>query len=273
MLMQYLLDLGMGGGQTALAYSAPSIRPSGTTFAQFQAGGATGHLERLIAAQLATSAPTSAHTWTATGGGSSGGLLAAGTYYSVLTETNGIGETTAGPQSTQITVSAGNQPQITFATIQIGNTSRNIYLGAVNGPSGGPYRLYTSGITSSTYVLGSAAPFNSFAVNPPTINTTGLTYTDANGITHNRSLEFLRELERKAPPKFYAMIRAVIDEFAGGEPMPWNQTMQAIRDSHTALALLTTWCNEVGTIVSANAGTFNSAATGIGGRRPVRTWP
>ena len=35
----------------------------------------------------------------ANGGGASGGLLAAGTYYFVVTETNGFGETTAGPVS------------------------------------------------------------------------------------------------------------------------------------------------------------------------------
>jgi hypothetical protein len=207
------------------------------------------------------------------GGGSSNGKLAAGTYSSVVTETNGVGETTPGPQSSQITVSSGNQPQITFAALQPGNTARNVYLGAVNGPSGGPYTLYASGITASTYTLSLAAPVNSSAVNPPAVNSTGLTFVDANGNTHNRPLEFLRDLERKVPPKVYAMLRAAIDDFAGGEPMAWNQSLQAIRDSHTAIALLAAWCNEVGTIVSANPGTFNSAATGIGGHRPVRTWP
>jgi len=271
--MQYMLDFGMGGGQAVRAYTAPYVIPSGTTFAQFQAGGATGHLERLIAAQHATSAPTAAHTWTAAGGGATGGLLAAGTYYSVVTESNGFGETTPGPQSAQITVSAGNQPQINFAALQAGNTARNVYLGAPNGSSGGPYALYAAGIATATYTLRMAAPTNSVAVNPPTVNSTGLSFVDANGITHNRPLEFLRELERKAPPKFYAMLRSLIDDFAGGEPMAWNQTMQSLRDTHTALAILAAWCSEVGAIVSANPGTFNSAATGIGGRRPVRTWP
>jgi len=273
MLLPYLLDIGMGGGGAIQAYIPPNISPSGTSFTQFQVGGATGHLERLIAAQTATLAPTVAHTWASSGGGSAGGLLTAGTYYSVVTETNGIGETTPGPQSTPITVSTGNQPQITFAALQPGNTVRNVYLGAPGGPSGGPYTLYASGITALSYTLSLAAPVNSSAVNPPTVNTTGLTFSDANGNTRNRSLEFLREFERKVPPKVYAMLRQVIDEFNGGEPMSWSGTLHAIRDSHTALALLAAWCNEVGTIVSANPGTFNSAPTGVGGRRPVRTWP
>ena len=74
-----------------MSYTAPSVTASGTTFAQFQAGGASGHLELLIAAQAATAAPTAAPTLSETG---SGGSLTAATYYAVVTESNGFGETT-----------------------------------------------------------------------------------------------------------------------------------------------------------------------------------
>src|SRR5262249_22977883 len=109
-----------------MAYSNPSVTASGTSFAQFQAGGLSGQLERLITAAAATLAPTVAHTWNATGGGASGGLLAAGTYYSVVTESNGYGETTAGPESSQITVASTNIPRITFQSLKSGNISRNV---------------------------------------------------------------------------------------------------------------------------------------------------
>ncbi len=58
-----------------MSYTAPTVVASGTTFAQFQSGGASGHLELLIAAQAATLAPTVAATLSQTG---SGGSLAGG---------------------------------------------------------------------------------------------------------------------------------------------------------------------------------------------------
>src|SRR5947209_6026650 len=122
-----------------MGYTSPNVIASGTTFAQFQAGGVSGHLERLIAAQAATLAPTAAPT--ATGGGSIGGLLAAGTYYLVFTESNGFGETTKSPESAQLTVGATNIPRVTFPSLKTGNLARRLYLGARNGPTGGPYML------------------------------------------------------------------------------------------------------------------------------------
>ena len=105
-----------------MAYTSPSITPSGTTFAQFQAGGASGILERLIAANFAGTAAPGVPTISATGGGTTGGNLAAGTYYVKVTESNGLGETTASPE-VSVTIAAGNIPQVTFAALQAGNTS------------------------------------------------------------------------------------------------------------------------------------------------------
>ena len=259
-----------------MAYSAPSITASGTTFAQFQAGGVSGHLEKLITANLGpTAAPTVAHTISATGGGSTGGSLAAGTYYSVVTETNGIGETTVGPEASQLTVGAGNKPRITFQTLKTGNVARNVYLGAVGGPSGGPYYLYAANVTASTYDMVSAVPSNSYAVQPPTVNSTGLTHTDANKITHPEPLAWLRAAERDngAFGQLYRYLRTLVAGFNRGDPMTFPGVIQKLRHAHIVFALMNTLCTEMGTLIDANPGTLTTAPTGVGGRVSIRTWP
>ena len=175
-----------------MAYISPSIAPSGTTFAQFQAGGASGQLERLIAANLSGTAAPSAPTLSSDGRRHSGGNLAAGTYYVKVTETNGIGETTASAEAS-VTIAAGNIPQVTFAALQTGNTARNVYVGTA---SGGEV-LYASGITAGTYNLSAAIPTNSYAVPVPTVNTTGLISTNAStGVVGNQKIAGLRAARR-----------------------------------------------------------------------------
>jgi hypothetical protein len=257
-----------------MSYANPSITASGATFANFQARGFSGHLEQLIAAQAATLAPTVAHTWNATGGGASGGLLAAGTYYSVVTETNGIGETTAGPESSQITVAATNIPRITFQSLKSGNTARNVYIGAAGGSSGGPYTLYATGITTATYDLSVAAPSNSFAVAPPTVNSTGLSYSLGGTLgTQNQPLSLVRSGERGDLQQLYRFLAMVLLEFNSGRPVTFQGLMSKFRHAHTAFALLATACQEIGVLIDANPGTLGTAATPIGGRKTVRTWP
>lgn len=256
-----------------MAYAAPSITASGTTFAQFQAGGVSGHLEKLIAAQGATLAPTVAHTWTATGGGSTLGLLAAGTYYSVVTETNGWGETTIGPESGQITVSAGNKPRITFAALKSGNTARNVYIGAVNGTTGGPYKLYATGITASTYDLLVAAPTNSYAVSAPLSNSTGVTYVDSRGVTHNDFLSFIRQLERDTGFRAYKWLRDNITNFNQGNPVTFLSTIEKLHKVHAVFAVMSTLCSEMGTLIDSNPGTITNTTTTIGTSSMARTQP
>jgi hypothetical protein len=256
-----------------MSYTAPSITASGTTFAQFQAGGASGHLEKLIAAQAATVAPTSAATATATGGGSTGGLLAAGAYYFVFTESNGIGETTKSPEGSQLTVGSTNQPQFTFPSLKTGNVSRNLYLGALNGSSGGPYALYASGITTGTFVASVAAPTNSYAVAPPTVNTTGLTYADSNGNTHSKKLELMRAAKDGNLEDAYRYLRQAIYDFNRGNPMTFSSAVMRIRDAHFVFATLATLCAEMGTLVDANPGTIGLKTDTIGLTVNKRTWP
>jgi hypothetical protein len=251
-----------------MAYTNPSITASGATFAQFQAGGLTGQVEKLVTAAAATADPTTAATWTNTGGGSSGGLLAAGTYYGVITESNGIGETKISSEQTQITVSAGNIPRITFAALKTGNTSRNVYIGAKNGSTGGPYTLYATGITAATYDLSIAAPTNSYAVNPPTVNTTGLT----SSVT-NKPLELIRAAKQGNLEDVYRYLAKALTEFNRGQPVTFNGILAKVRHAHTAFAMLATACAEIGTLMDANPGTLSSQATPIGGQRVIRTWP
>jgi hypothetical protein len=256
-----------------MSYTAPTVVASGTTFAQFQAGGASGHLEKLITAQAATVAPTAAPTATATGGGSSGGALAAGTYYFVHTESNGFGETTASPQGSQLTVAAGNQPQFTFPSLQTGNASRNLYLGALNGSTGGPYYLYASGITTTTYTAAATVPVNSYAMSPPTANTTGFTYTDSNKNVHSKRLELIRSCKDGNLEDAFRYLRQVIYDFNHGNAMSFGGTISRLRDAHAVFAMLSTLCSEMGTLIDANAGTLGTTINQIGNTAGKRTWP
>jgi hypothetical protein len=94
-----------------MSYVSPNILPSGTTFAQFQAGGSSGHLERLIAANAAgTSNPTVAATVSANGGGTVGGQFAPGSYYVNFTESDGYGETLPSAEAGPFTVTPQSPP-------------------------------------------------------------------------------------------------------------------------------------------------------------------
>lgn len=251
-----------------MAYIAPTIKPSGTTFAQFQAAGATGQLERLIAANFSgTSAPT-APTVNATGGGT-GGSLAAGTYYVRVTETNGIGETLPSTEAT-FTIGAGNIPELTFAALQSGNTARNVYVGTASGAE----TLYATGITASTYNLSAAQPTNSFAVAPPTANSTGLVSVDSNAaITGNAKMQALRACERTKLQSVWDGLANTIDQFNRGEPGSFASMVAKLRDAHTVFAMMAQLCDEMGTLIDTNPGTFHNVPTSIGGMKTVRQWP
>ncbi len=217
----------------------------------------------MIALQVATAAPTVAATASATGGGASGGALVAGTYYFVVTESNGKGETTAGPESSQLTVSATNIPRVTFQTLKTGNTARNLYVGAVGGSAGGPYTCYVRGVTAATYDMAVAAPITSDATAPPTVNTTGLS---------TRQIQSLRAGERGDLERVYRDLRVIVRAYTAGQPVPLPETLTHLRESHLTFAALATLCAEIGTLITANPGTIGPATTGTGAPIAVRTW-
>jgi hypothetical protein len=244
-----------------MAYISPSITPSGTTFAQFQTGGASRQLETLIAANLnGTASPSSAPTVSVSG---SGGLLVAGTYYLKITETNGIGETTASPESPPFTVTAGQVPIVTFPALQAGNTARNVYLTPAGGASGKEV-LYATGIAASTYNLSYEAPSNSYAVAPPTTNTTILTST---------KLQLLRCLKTGQFQKAWDFLHQILTVYNQGDPASYRDITTKLHDAHTVFALLNQLCSEAGTLIDANPGHIASVSTGIGGMKSQRTWP
>jgi hypothetical protein len=250
-----------------MAYTSPSITASGTTFAQLVSGGLSGHLERLIAAQSATAAPTSAPTLAASG---SGNTLPAATYYVVITESNGIGETTASPVSSSQAVTSGQKLTVTFPTLKSGNIARRVYVGTA---SAGPFTLAATGITAASLDITAPLPTNSYAVNPPTVNNTGLTYTASTGVGINAPLALLRGAKTGNLQDAYRMLREVVANFTRGEPVNWEGEMMKLRHAHTVFAALNTVCAEIGTLLDANPGTLATAATGIGNRKAVRTQP
>lgn len=242
-----------------MSYTSPSVIASGITFAQLQAGGPSGHLNKLITANTAnTSAPSAAPTLAASG---SLATLPAATYFVQVTETNGIGETTPSPVSSGQVVTFGQNLVVTPPALQSGNTARYVYVGTA---SGGPFTLAVTGTSTSTVTISAPLPSNSYAVNPPTSNTTGLT---------NAKLQLLKYCETGQFEKVWNFIHQVETNFNQGEPAAFNSVVTKFRDVHTAFAMMATMCAEAGALLDANPGHLTTAATPIGGRASVRVWP
>jgi hypothetical protein len=117
--------------------------------------------------------PNTQATVNATGGGSTGGSLGAGTYQVYYTLLNAAGlESTVGQSlSTTFTVATGNQPQVTFPALPTGIASYNLY--CTDTTQANP-RLYATGITGTTYTMSAALPtFNTTNRPPPILNQLG----------------------------------------------------------------------------------------------------
>lgn len=247
-----------------MAYASPVVAPSGATFAQFQAGGASGQLNLLIAANSAgTAAPTAAPTVSATGGGATGGLLAPGVYSCAFTETNGFGETTASPPSASFTVTAGDIPQATFPALKPGNIARSLYLTPAGGAASTAV-LYARDAAASTLNLAAAAPAANYACNPPT----------SNGTTWGaKQFELAKDAKSDHLERVFERLRTLVAAFNHGEPVPHAALLANFRQVHGALALLNQLCSEVGALIDANPGRVSNQPTGIGGLTPRRTQP
>jgi len=257
-----------------VAYTSPSITPSGTTWAQYKAGGLVAILINLIAANKAATAAPTAATVSATGGGSTGGLLAAGVYRIAVSESDGIGETTATETAGTFTVAAGNIPQVTFAALQAGNVSRNVYLSPAGGASGSELR-YATGITAGTFNLAVAAPTNSFAGAPPTVNSTAFSYTNpTTGEVTNAVLSYADFWRQKgALDRIWQDSVKRSSNFAGGEPVTFAAAVTKLRHSHTIWAMIAQAHAEEGALIDANAGTLAPGTNPITVARVRRSWP
>lgn len=122
--------------------------------------------------EVSISNPQDAPSVNPTGGGSSGGALAVGTYCAAFTWSNGTQETKRSPFSLPFTVAAGDIPQLTMpATLPTGVTKYNVYLTDVTGETG----------TEVFYLAGTAPTLNftiaaSGALSPPTFNGLSVTF-------------------------------------------------------------------------------------------------
>lgn len=95
-----------------------------------------------------------------TGGGSSGGSLAAGTYYIQYTFVGPFGETWGsashtGASPVSFSIVAGNIPRVTLPALPAGATGINIYLTQPGGAAG-TETLYASNITTTTFNMSAA---------------------------------------------------------------------------------------------------------------------
>ncbi len=121
----------------ANTYEIPTLQASGGSFASLKTYGLAGQLEALITQNaIAPVAPTVAPPTSATAGGAAGGAIAPGTYYVEVTETNGIGETTASPESTIMTVSRQANPTVAATAAATGGGATGGLLAA------GTYYVY-----------------------------------------------------------------------------------------------------------------------------------
>lgn len=248
-----------------MSYISPSVTSSGlTTLAQYSAAGVNGLLEALISANFAANAVPANPTITATGGGTTGGNLPAGTVYVKVTETDGSGETTPSGE-VNVAVSAGNIPQVTFAALKPGNTARNVYAGMASGAE----VLYATGVTTATYNLSAAIPTNSWSqVTPPTVNSTGIV-SDGNPA----KMQAIRAIEKGNFRLIWDNLQAMVSDFNRGDPMSFMSATQKLRNVHMAVALFNQLLTEVGTYIDANPGTLRTTTTGIGNAKLTRSWP
>ena len=118
--------------------------------------------------EVSVVSPLQAPSVNPTGGGSSGGSLAAGTYRVAYTWSNGTYETRRSPFSAPFTVAAGDIPQVTIPiAIPAAATSFNIYI-TNNVGDAGSETLYKTGNTGTTANLSIATPAG--PTPPPTNN-------------------------------------------------------------------------------------------------------
>lgn len=147
--------------------------------------------------------PTTVLTVNPTGGGASGGVVAAGHYRFSYTAYNIWGQTLAGGESADVTVAATNIPRVTFPAIPGGTTGYKLYMSdvSVGAVSAGATKKYFNKITSGTTLDLNSASWNegtqSFA-NAPAVPTANLTAGHA-----PRTLRLANEILTLSDPSWY----------------------------------------------------------------------
>ncbi len=123
------------------------------------------------------SKPGNAPTISVTGGGSTGGLLAAGTYFVRYSFYGPFGETWASAAGT-FTSASGNIPRVTIPALPTGATAAKIYLSPVGGTAL-QCTLYATAVAPTTYDLATAYATGGAAYPADVTQTSGT----VNGVT------------------------------------------------------------------------------------------
>lgn len=228
-------------------YVASAVATSGATLTTLQAGGLQGLINSIIAANVALANPSVQATVSATGGGSSGGLLPAGTYYCSYTFLGPGGETTVGTsESASFTISSGNKPQVSLPAVPSGGRSINLYLTAVGGAVG-TETLYATGITGTTFNMIYAAGTDVTGPAPPTTNTTGLA-----SLT-----QMLHAPLNFQPERVFLKLSEHVTSFIQGDGTSYAQVLKQIRDYTDIFQAYKQVLDDFGTIVAAHPGTLS----------------
>lgn len=240
-------------------YVSPTIVASGTTFAQLQAGGLSAMVDKFIGTNVALSAKA-APTVSATGGGASGGLLAAATYTFRFTEVTGFGEGPVSATSSATVVGATNIPRVTMAALSAGASSRNLYIA-----TGGAEVLYATGITTTTYdcAVAVASAADPAVTAPPTVDTSPATGAQEY-LGQGRSKQFQRTWDAAARN---------LHNFLQGDPVNLNEVKLRHAKFAAVLKTLVAAMDEAGVLIAANHGTLTSVTNSAGNRVPRRTFP
>lgn len=245
------------------AYVTPTIQASSSNLAHLKTGGLKIILDRLVAANPAKANPTTQATATATGGGASGGLLAAGTYYLSYSFVDAFGETTIGTsRSALLTVASTNIPRVTVPSLPTGVQSINLYATPAGGAAGSEV-LYASGITSTTFDMAYAAKTDLNATLPES-NTTGAAIDQLNAISGLYS--------GNAGNYLIALNEWVSSILSGAPAQEREIRRKLIQFTGTAKLYYTAW-NELATLLWTNLGTagYTVPSAGTGMAKPVRT--
>jgi hypothetical protein len=244
-------------------YVPPTLLASGASFADLQAGGLTKLIAKLKSANAAIADATTAPTFAATGGGATGGALAAGTYYGKYCWTNGYGETLPSTESAQLTVGATNIPRVTIPSKPSGATGANLYLGPLNGASGTEF-LYKSNITTTTFDL-ALNTWEDVNQAPPTLNTTDLATAigpklGAGSLAAGLDREYLHTIR-------------ILSNFVAGYPVNLTDLLRRTSRASALFKALAQLVDEAGVLIAANPGTIATVLNGPNIAQTQRTFP
>lgn len=238
---------------------ATAITASGTTWSQLKTGSERIVLDKIATNNAAKADPTTQCTISETGGGTTGGLLEAGTCYVTYSFVDPYGETLAGGRSAQLTVVTAHKPRVTLPSLPTGVQSINLYVTPVGGAAGTEV-LYATGITTTTFDMLYARLAD--AGNPPAANTTG-----ADG--HHALLYSLLDNNGSV---FQRQFSELVSNYLRGDPVDRGEFLRRLARLEGVARSWLTMIAETRTLAVANPGTLAWASGGGLNGKTVRTF-